>query len=217
MQLRACHVPDEVEAVGDAQPAVMGQRFAIMDVDADRIENQGHHRGERATDRQQRGMPLRGRAVTEREHVGAIGARSPASRARTARTPSRAVDVIYSRSACSAASEFLGWSVGTSRGPECTTGVTGTPNRAYTWASSTPVGPPPSTSRLRGSTRAPVASLLVQVRIVLDARERRHLGRGADALEHDVGVVVLWVVSGHAGHGYDPQRGLNRSTRASPR
>ena len=53
-----------------------------------------------------------------------------------------------------------GWSVGARRSPDWTT-VVGTPKRAYTWAISQPVGPPPRTSRLFGSSRASVASRFV--------------------------------------------------------
>ena len=68
---------------------------------------------------------------------------------------------------------------GTSRGPDWTI-VIGTPNRANTWASSQPVGPPPRTSRLRGSSRVSVACSLVHGLGLGQALDRRHLRGRAD-------------------------------------
>ena len=80
--------------------------------------------------------------------------------ARVARAPVRTTAPSRS-SAKRTVSAFRGCSVGTRREPDCTM-VVGTPKRTKTWASSQPVGPPPRTSRLRGSSRVSVACSLVQ-------------------------------------------------------
>src|SRR4051794_8784458 len=80
--------------------------------------------------------------------------------ARTARTPVRTWTPSRSRAA-RMTSELRGWSVGARRGPDWTI-VVATPNLAYTWAGSRPVGPPPRMSRLAGSSRVSVASRFVQ-------------------------------------------------------
>ncbi len=84
----------------------------------------------------------------------------PATDTRCARTPVRTA-IPSRRSASASSSDTWASSRSASREAPCTI-VTSSPKRRMNWASSTPTGPPPSTTAERGSSCSAVASRLVQ-------------------------------------------------------
>ena len=159
VELGPRRIADDPQAVGDLEPSVAWERRPARSCRCRSARARALRAGTRGRPRAgsrgpRRSTRRRGRRHGRRGPGPRPGPRSPGRRSGPS-TPSRS-------SAFAIVSELRGWSVGIRRGPDWTI-VVGTPKRAKTWASSQPVGPPPSTSRLAGSSRARVASRFDQV------------------------------------------------------
>ena len=141
VQLRAGRVAGHPQPVRHAQPAVVRDAVPLRGVEPVVLEAEVLQ-PEVAPDRQQDHVPFDRRSVVELDDVGAIGTLTGACPLRPRARPQ---DHAVAEQRRGDASALRMCRSGGSAGPTGQT-VVGTPNRANTCASSTPVGPPPRTS-----------------------------------------------------------------------